>query len=151
MPVQTISQANSYNPGADLWVLSPLEQSHSTQRLDWYLNFQIAKADFHQQKNMSEELEIIIRECDLELYNYLPQNNDGLLINVKHLLPARWALVQPILNPFPSWVEKIHFYWKSLQQPSLRIFLPKEKTTSDFNSHWAQLSSFENYGIVIDS
>ena len=151
MAVQTISQTNSYNPGADLWVLAPLDESGSTQRLDWYLNFQIAKATFHQQKKLSEDLDFFIRECELQRYDYFPQGSEGLLISASHLLPVRWTLIQPVLDPFANWVEKIHFFWKSLQQPDLRVFLPKNKSISDFSTHWTQLSSSENYGLVLDS
>ena len=86
----------------------PLDESGSTQRLDWYLNFQIAKATFHQQKNCQRTL-IFIRECELQRYDYFPQGSEGLLISASHLLPVRWTLIQPVLDPFANWVRKFIF------------------------------------------
>ncbi len=146
-----ISQANSYNAGAELWATPQLEASRSSQRLDWYLNFQIAKAKMHQRLETSPQVKKIVQACELELPENPIDGNQGLLISTTHLLPARWVLVQPLVADFKNWVSGIHQSWESLKHPQLRIFLPTHKTAADFQSQWSSLSDSTDYGIVLDA
>jgi hypothetical protein len=145
-----ISPVDSFLPGADLWVAPERKSSGLTQRLDWYLNFQISKAAKHQGRELPQRVEELLIKCGLPHLDFAENDRDGLLVPSSHLLPNRWVLVLRGSDQFEAWVQNIFLKWNQLQKPSLRVFLPSGKSLEEFRRAWGKVSDFENFTVVLD-
>ena len=67
MATQTLYKSGAFGPGSKLWITPELEQSNWTRLIDWYLNFQISKAKFHNSQEASPQLKKIAYDNDVEL------------------------------------------------------------------------------------
>ena len=88
-----LSDYQALSPGADLWILPTLEESFWTQKIDYYLNFQISK-------QTSQETSVLILANDR--------------------LPSKKNIIFKFDR---DWNKKAYNFWKNLQKPTLRIFL----------------------------
>jgi len=136
-----LSLASCYNPGADLWILPERKSSTLTQKLDWYLNFQISRAAKHETQELPERVTQILSKTGLPHLDFIETKKESLLIPSSQLLPNRWVVVIRGSDDFESWVELAFKRWTELRQPSLRLFLPAGKDLSDF----------QNFNVILDS
>ena len=151
MSSSTLSQASRFNPCADLWLVPPIEQSHHTLQIDWYLNFQISQAQHKTQMQPSEELKLILQQTELGLASQISFSPRTLMISAINCLPCRWVVVVDNSKDLKSWTKDLFSTWQKLGSPSLRIFLPPQASMNDLFSHWRDLSSFEDFTVVLDS
>jgi hypothetical protein len=122
-----------YSPGADLWVIPDKSSSAWSQNLDWYLNFQISKAHSFKRSEISDTLQDIIKEEEVEEVEIPPQEGKPLLIASPKHLPNVMTVVLSYDNRDPkAWLANIQKTWLELGKPSLRVFLPKDFTTEKF-------------------
>jgi hypothetical protein len=139
MALQELTHATCLSPGADLWVVPPMDQSQQTQKIDWYLNFQIAKFSLHQRPALPPRVKEIVKLCDLdEQTKALPASSD-LLILSSQTLPNRWVLLASGSEDLPTWTQKIFAHWSDMNKPTLRIFLPESVAKNDFEKIWKKL------------
>lgn len=150
MSIDAVSQASSFLPGADLWVSPERKNSSLTQRLDWYLNFQISKAAKHQGRDLSQKIEELLIKCGLPHLDFDENDKDGLMIPSSHLLPNRWVLILRGSDQFDVWVQNVFLKWNQMSKPSLRVFLPEGTSAEDFKRAWKKISDFEDFSVVID-
>lgn len=143
-------QANAFSTGADLWVAPERKNSKLTQRLDWYLNFQVSKAAKHETQSLPQKIEELLLKCELPNLDFKEADRDGLLIPSAHLLPNRWVLVLRGSDEFETWVQNIFLNWMQLSNPSLRVFLPAGKSEDDFHKAWKKISDFRDVSLVKD-
>lgn len=132
MASQEISHANLLSPGADLWVVPERKNSLLAQKLDWYLNFQIAKSAQHQSRPLPQRVTEILKKCALQNYDWIEQSKDSLMVLSNHVFPNRWVLVVRGSDDITAWLGDIFERWQKLNFPTLRIFLPKEASRGDF-------------------
>lgn len=146
-----LSQAGSLNPGSDLWVVPERKNCQATQKIDWYLNFQISKASKHQARPLSQKVTDILEKCELPQHSF-EENEDNSLLIASHLaLPNRWVLVIKGSDQFEDWVASIAQKHKHLNSPSTRIFLPNGKTLEEFQKTWSKSSQEKDLSVVIDA
>lgn len=145
--MEKVSPANSLLPGADLWVTADLQHGRLTERLDWYMNFQITKAGHHTTQQISENLQTVLDHCGLQKFDFIGDSEQSLLIASQGHLPNRWVLVVPFSE---SWAARIHQAWKSLGSPSTRIFLPAKLSIEQFEKQWRKVSDFNDLTLVTE-
>jgi hypothetical protein len=150
MPLMTLSQTNSLHPGADLWITPGLHQSKAAHKLDWYLNFQLTRASFHQVKPVSAELKEILKNCELSNKDSHQQHPNRLMVDSSHLLPNRWLIQVLRDKDFEPWVATIAEVWTGLRKPSMRVFLPTGLSSGEFQKLWHKHHSFDDFSIVVD-
>jgi hypothetical protein len=142
--------ASAFSSGADLWVAPERKNSRLTQRLDWYLNFQISKSAKHESPPLPPKIEELLLKCELPQLDFKESDRDGLLIPSAQLLPNRWVLVLRGSDQFESWVQNIFLNWMQLSNPSLRVFLPTGKSEDDFQKAWKKISDDQEISLVRD-
>lgn len=138
------------SPGSDLWIVPERKNSSLVPRLDWYLNFQIAKSSLHHRAALPPAVSEILKECALEGYDWAPEESEALLILASPFLPCRWVMVLKNSSQFDSWVKAAVEKWKKMNSPTVRIFLPHEVSASDFRKIWKKEGGSDSVIIVTD-
>lgn len=151
MPITALSLASSYNPGADLWILPERKNCGLTQRLDWYLNFQISRAAKHATQALPERVSNILAKTGLPHLDFIETKRECLLIPSSNLLPNRWVVVIRGSDDFETWVEVAFKRWTEMRKPSLRLFLPTGKDLTDFQKAWRKYSDYNDFNVILDS
>ncbi len=136
MGFQTLYRAKAFGPGSDLWVLPEPDESEIATRIDWYLNFQIAKSKVHQTKKLGPEIEQAIKTHDLRLPEMKLKNDAPLLIASEQRFPNRMVVEIKMQPKAEDWIHDIQTLWTKLDRPKLRVFLPRELTPEQFQKAW---------------
>lgn len=136
MGFQTLYRAKAFGPGSDLWVLPEPEESEIATRIDWYLNFQIAKSKIHQTKKIGTEIAQAIKDHDLRLPEIKVEKEAPLLIASEQRFPNRMVVEMKVQPRKESWVTDIQTLWTKLDRPKLRVFLPRELSPEQFQKAW---------------
>ena len=150
MSQSVLSQASAFNPGADLWILPAAGQSHWTEKLDWYLNFQICKASRHIPPQVGEFIKDVLTETELPAIEIKAARQAPLMIASAELLPNKWVVVLPISDGFDSWVAEVARIWKQLGSPTFRAFLPPGQSAGRLLELWHKHHAFQQFTVVLD-
>lgn len=142
---------SAFSAGSDLWIVPERENSQLAQKLDWYLNFQMAKAALHRTPQLSQPVVEILRDCELSGYDWVPDSNEALMVLPSPFVPARWVMVIPNSDYLETWARTALEKWKQLKSPSLRVFLPEKISASQFLSVWKKLGGPETIQIATDN
>lgn len=126
MPAQVLSLASAFNSGADLWVVPERKHSTLARKLDWLLNFQIAKTSQHQSLEISENIRTVLNQTELTSTEFKNVEQDCLMIASRHLLPAQWILVIKESDELGTWVNHISKMDVVLPTPACESSYPKE-------------------------
>ncbi|MBL7542342.1 MAG: hypothetical protein JNL11_00930 [Bdellovibrionaceae bacterium] len=151
MAIIVLSVSQSYNPGAELWIVPDFEHSKIATKLDWYNSFLAGKMTRKESKKMDSYLVEIIEETELPDFNIKTATNDVILIPTKSKFPNRWTAFVPHTGGLNEWCLKIHKLYQDLKNPSLRIFLPTNLSLSEFTETWRSISSVEDLSIVLEN
>lgn len=136
MSFQTLYRAKSFGPGADLWILPEGASSPLAKKVDWYLNFQIARAEMHEPRPLSPELKKIIVENDLGLQEQALPAGAPLMVAAEKYFPTGRIIELKSQSSLQTWVDRIQDIWLKLGRPKLRVFLPNELTPEEFQKIW---------------
>lgn len=150
MALSVLSQASALNQGAQLWVLPLVSNSRWTAKIDWYLNFQISKAQRHISRELPTFVDEVIGQTGLDRAELKYGEDSTLLIPSELLLPNKWVALVPLLTNYSGWVQQVAETWASLESPSLRVFLPPGHSPGDFNELWQAHDKFAEFTIVLD-
>lgn len=148
--MNVLSLASAFNPGSDLWIVSDTANCHWTQKLDWYLNFQIVKSQRHLSPEIRNFTKYIQKESGLETYEVSVPKDAPLMITSEAFFPNKWVVVVPMTASFEVWVREVSNIWENLKHPSLRVFLPTGQNAGSFNKEWQKHHSFEDFTVVLD-
>lgn len=140
--------ANAMAPGADLWIVPERKKSAFTQKIDWYLNFQIARSVQHQSKMLSPIVTQILESCELKGYSFYPEEAEALLILSTHNLPNRWVMVLKGSEDMDYWLNTALQKWRGLNSPSLRVFLPEGAKLADVNKLWKRIGGDDSVTFI---
>jgi hypothetical protein len=121
--------------GSALWIVGDLENSQWAHKINWYLNFQLRRAQFHQTREIPRELTAVLQTWEIDPPELKLNPSAPLLIESSKLLPNR-VTVQLFNRTFDAWVEDAISIWSDLQRPSVRVFLPSEKSVSQLTNRW---------------
>lgn len=133
-----LNQSTALLPGAELWVLPQYEESSWTSTIDWMMNFIILKNLRHQRSQMHNEMLHFIRDTSFPVSHIESEHNnkDMLLILSDKLTPNRWIIHNPVnakqRQELKVWVKQITLAAKSLKALSMRVFIPKSVSSTEF-------------------
>jgi hypothetical protein len=150
MTLNETHESLAFGPGSDLWIVPERKNSELVQKLDWYLNFQIAQSAHHQSLQISPTLQNILKECGLKTYHPEQEERDCMMILSSALFPNRWVLVVRGSDDLASWTEKAIDKWKKMNKPSVRVFLPQEVSAAQFEKLWKKSGGSENITVVAE-
>lgn len=148
MAIQNFNRAQAFGPGSDLWIIPNHESTDLLRKIDWYLNFQLSRAQNHKTQPLAPQIKSIIAENGLPEFSPLQEETFALPIMVasENGFPSK----KIIEIPFPVrdnertkprekhklWLKSIYRIWNDLDKPTLRVFLPSEMTPEQFRSEW---------------
>lgn len=141
----------AFSAGADLWIVPERKKSKLVQKIDWYLNFQIAKSVQHQSKTLSEDILDILKSCALQGqkgYDFVPTDSEALMILSAAHLPNRWVMIVRGSDDLETWLKTAVQKWKKMNSPSLRIFLPEGQSKAEVAKLWKRLGGDENVSLI---
>lgn len=128
MSIKQLSYHTALTPGSDLWVLSEKQHSFWTQKIDWYLNFQISRK-FPHIKLSQDQIKKLTNEWELPHFKPNLGNKDKvLMIASESFLPNTKTIILPFIKKnLTSWVCEVLKIWENIKYPSLRLFLPNDQ------------------------
>lgn len=133
MSVEQVIGNLVYAEGSELWIIPDKSSSYWSQKLDWYLNFQVSKASTFQRTEMADDLKDIVKEEEIDLTSIPMQEKSPLLIaSPKHLPNTMTVVLSYDENKKAEWLEQIEKTWIELGKPSTRVFLPKFFNPKEF-------------------
>ncbi|MBL7556146.1 MAG: hypothetical protein JNM24_10015 [Bdellovibrionaceae bacterium] len=151
MALIVLSVNQSYNPGAELWIVPDFDHSKIASKLDWYNSFLAGKMTRKESKKMDSYLVEILEETELPDFKYSSSPDDIILIPTKSKFPNRWTAFVPYKGGLANWCSQINKLYLDLKNPSLRIFLPTNLSLSEFTETWRSISSVEDLSIVLEN
>ena len=152
MGLKVLYKSGALGAGADIWVLPSFNKTTWARNIDWYLNFQLSKAQICQPKPIDAELKNLIKDGPLEDMPSWPphplaHSEAPLLVASSQLLPNR-AVIQLPLENGKKWTTRVYKIWKQLDKPSLRLFLPRTLSERDFEFYWPEPVQIESIAVV---
>lgn len=150
MSISVLSQASAFNPGSDLWIVPDLEKSQWTEKLDWYLNFQICRSSRHQAPRLPEYVKDVLSETGLPKQDLTQNKQAPLMIASSELLPNKWVVILPWQDDLSQWTAEAYKVWHSLQKPTLRVFLPPGQSTGNLQRAWQSHTDSQEFTVVLD-
>ncbi len=144
MTSQLDSENAVFSAGSDLWIVPERKHSPWVRKLDWLLNFQMARSGQHQSRHLPEPVVEILKNCELPGYDFIPDENSSLMIWATPYVPARWVVVIHDGGNLQSWIRAAVQKWKDLNSPSVRVFLPQGIKPASFLETWKQAGGTAN-------
>jgi len=152
--MNVLSSASAFNPGSDLWIVPDSPNCRWTQKLDWYLNFQIIKNQRHLSPEIRNFTKLIQRETGLEVYDNSIPKSAPLMITSEAFFPNKWVVVVPMPPNYEIWVQEVSNIWENLKRPTLRVFLPTGQNAGSFHKEWQKRyrrkDEVEDFTLVLD-
>lgn len=136
MRLQPLSSTMAFSSGSDLWILPSPDVCFWARKIDWYLNFQLARAENHRPPQWTPGLIEILKEEGLEPPSTESWGEAPLLIASRHRLPTSQAVELPYNGRIKDWMEAAEKIWRDLGRPSLRLFLPQNVQINQAEAHW---------------
>jgi hypothetical protein len=135
--LKSLDSLTALSSGCDLWIVADPSQSRWTRKIDWYLNFQLQRAQTHRSPGKSAELDRLLGSLELEAPIFELKSLAPLMVASSRLLPNRQTVLVPMPDDLDDWVKRCHELWKSMSCPTTRVFLPESVQPEAFCSRWA--------------
>jgi hypothetical protein len=145
MEPSALNNEQAYSAGSNLWVVADRESSDWTIQLDWYINFQLAKALIRKRMKVPQHLIDWAKSAEVEAVDLMTDDNGPMLVHTAKLLPNNQVLHLPYKNNLSQWISYVEAIWTRLGKPSTRIFLPNSASVEDaskIKSELARSASF---------
>ena len=123
-----------FSPGSQLWVSERLEDSVWSQKIDWYLNYQLTRSRQLHARELPKVVQNIMSTEDV--YTLEASSNDILMVAAQHFLPVRQIILVPKQKDFKAWLETVQGVWQKLLKPSTRIFCAPGADLKLFDKLW---------------
>lgn len=102
--------SHAFSKGSQLWIIQNPVHSSLAKKIDWYL-----QCICNKQKHLEKPL----------------------LIESSLHLPCRQVLFLPFEHKNPvKWIKQAHYFWRKLNGPSLKLFLPNTVSTKDLTKYF---------------
>ena len=148
--MKTIDAVSALSPGRVTWIVPDLERSRWAQRIDWYLNYQIARAEPHVPASFAPELQDVIEKWEFEAPTVRLNGAAPLMIASSGLIPNHQTIVLPVRSGEAEWILASHRVWVGLGRPPTRIYLPSGVSTAVFEGRWPKGDAEADLEIVDD-
>lgn len=136
MGLKNLDALTALSPGADLWIVADLGHSKWTRKIDWYLNFQLMRAEPRKAPEISDELRKVMDTWEFDPPTIAVRPTAPLMVASSQLLPNSKTVMVPFTADAGEWVRRCHQVWMELQRPSLRLFLPEALSNGDVEKAW---------------
>ncbi len=143
-----LQSPDALSNGRITWIVSDLEHSKWAQTIDWYLNFQITRAEPHRPASFAPELQEIIEKWEFEAPAVRLNQVTPLMIASSELVPSHHTVVVPVRGSEAEWVLSCHRVWVGLGRPPVRIFLPNGFKAASVESRWPKADSDADVELV---
>ncbi|MES2965365.1 MAG: hypothetical protein V4760_15890 [Bdellovibrionota bacterium] len=144
----TLEASQALSNGRITWLVPDLEHSKWAQRIDWYLNFQITRAEPHRPASFAPELQEIMEKWEFEAPAVRLNSVAPLMIASPELVPNHQTVVIPVRGSEAEWVLSCHRVWVGLGRPAVRLFLPEGFKTSSVESRWPKADAEADVELV---
>jgi hypothetical protein len=126
MSLHEIQPAGAFSPGADLWVVPDGSSSPWTMRIDWYLNFQIARMRRRQPLHISEDVDQALRLNGIDLIPPEVDDRSPTFIVVQDSLPCFLLVELPVDKAHPDrWLDRAWDLARKFANHPIRLFVPE--------------------------
>ena len=136
MAFQTLSRDQAFRPGVDLWIATEPGASWAARRVDWRLNFMVARALARGRSAPPTELNEITERCEIEVPVVPDMSSEPLLVESSRHLPNRAVVVVAWAQDGRDWCARAKRAWTSLGSPGVRVFLPPGVSHAVFEREW---------------
>jgi hypothetical protein len=136
MALKSLDSLTALAPGCDLWIVADPSHSKWTRKIDWYLNFQLQRAQTHQSPRKSGELDRVLDSLELDAPVVELKPLAPLMVASARLLPNRQTVLVPLSDDIEGWVKRCHEVWQSMNRPTTRVFLPDSVQPEAFGGRW---------------
>ncbi len=126
--MKSLAASSALSAGSDIWVTAPVKISSWTQKIDWYLNFQITRFTQRKKTVPAPELqELWMKSFDFKIKEDFLEDDDEMVLLSSPSLPCKWVI------HLPHWTEKKEISAallkkiSALNATSVRFFLPKNQ------------------------
>jgi hypothetical protein len=133
---KTITAQAALTGGCGLWIVAEPEKSKWARKIDWYLNFQLVRAEDHDQPKTASELKEIVQKWHVEPVRIEVEPDAPLMVASAQLLPVARTVLIPFTGDAQAWARVCSEVRKNLQQPATRIFLPESLEAEAFARAW---------------
>ena len=131
MNFQELSNKNAFIEGSDLWIIPGGEDQAWQNHLDWYLNYRLSNTETFEKKSISESLEKIIKDEELELVSPKTESSCKKLLVGEHYFPCKY-FVQINNDNIETWFDEIKASMNDLKCKRPRIFVPTKLAKENF-------------------
>jgi hypothetical protein len=150
LEINVLSQTSALTAGAELWIIPDSEQSNWARQIDWYLNFQIARAISFEQHPPSKELLALTTHFEVAMPTIKVTKGAPTLIHSSNFLPNLNTLILPFQNNEKEWLQNSFEVWDNLKHPILRIFCPPHVQQDQIRAKFEKLAG-KAMTVVFDS
>lgn len=148
MAVQVLFKAKALGPGNNLWIVPEPSTSPEVRKLDWYLNFQLARAQAHSSQQLSPEMRNILIQNEWPEMTLQSSDNQALMVAARRFLPTDMVVMIPSQPSFANWMSQVKKIWTDLGQPSTRVFLPEGPSIESVRDLWPATDSSSKITVV---
>lgn len=125
------------NP-CDLWVLPPPRASAWFARVDWYLNWQLAKGVAYSGLHLPNEVLRLSEDYEVPLPPVVQMESTAPLLVLSHgRLPTGKCVVVDAKAFGKGWLEQVHEICLNLDAKSVHIFLPAKMDLDEAKKAWS--------------
>ena len=134
--IKTIAAQTALTGGCGLWIVAEPEKSKWARKIDWYLNFQLVRAEDHASPETSVELDEIVQKWHVDSIRFEIEANAPLMVASARLLPVAKTVLIPFSGDAQAWARVCNQVRQNLQNPVTRIFLPESLDPDAFTKAW---------------
>lgn len=150
MPIMVLKPEEALSGGADLWIIPDPSTSNWTNKIDWYLNFQICNSARLKPPTNSDFLTQTLQETGIERREFGVDIEAPFMIASHDLLPNKWVVILPWKHNLTAWVSKSFEIWNNLKNPGLRLFLPPGQSAGALEREWKLNDQSQELTVVLD-
>ena len=145
--LQLILPSQALKNGADLWVISDPEHSSWYHKINWYLCFQIDKTGSCPLPSPSSQMRSLLEKYKISTIDSPLPPSFPVLVDSSFYLPNLWTVK---LSYTVKWLNEVYNIWRSLNQPTLRLFVPKLIERTKIMEKWGGPAKSINIQYVLD-
>jgi hypothetical protein len=135
--ITRMSAENALSPGTKLWLTFQGQHSGWTKKLDWYLNFAIARWQNHIPLRQSPELKSLLADEDIDCPDSKLNSGASLLISSREVFPNEQLI---ILADTAEMLKQIPQVVAQLQAAVVRIFMADNVDVEKFEKSLSSLA-----------
>jgi hypothetical protein len=136
MSFTVLTRMTAFSPGANLWIVPDINHSYWSQKIDWEVGFQAARAKGYSPPEAPTPIKEITSDLDVKLDDFRQDKTAPLLLASENFLPNKMTVFLHVKKDKSDWVVAASEIWKQLNFPELRVFLPEGIEVSEFKLAW---------------